>query len=79
MQTNQSTLAVEAGFVRDNSLVIHPLDDLPEQKVASDHLPPLKMTPSVSISLFTLRAYLILMMILLLYHVIDLAGLFHRQ
>jgi len=53
--------------------VIHPLDDLPEEKVKSDHLPPLKMTRSVRWSLFTLRAYLIIMMLLLFYHVFDLA------
>src|SRR5580704_8026925 len=53
--------------------VIHPLDDVPEEKVKSDHLPPLKMTLSVRWSLFTLRAYLIIMMLLLAYHVVDLA------
>jgi hypothetical protein len=53
--------------------VVHPLDDLPEEKVKSDHLPPLKMTPTVRWSLFTLRAYLIVMMLLLAYHVVDLA------
>ena len=53
--------------------VVHPLDDLREEKVKSDHLPPLKMTRSVRWSLFTLRAYLIVMMMLLVYHVVDLA------
>ena len=53
--------------------VVHPLDDLPEEKVKSDHLPPLTMTWSVRWSLFILRAYLIVMMLLLAYHVVDLA------
>jgi hypothetical protein len=53
--------------------LVHPLDDLPEEKVKSDHLPPLKMTRTVRWSLFTLRAYLIVMMLLLVYHVVDLA------
>jgi hypothetical protein len=53
--------------------VVHPLDDLPEVKVKSDHLPPLKMTPTVRWSLLVLRAYLIVMMLLLFYHVFDLA------
>jgi hypothetical protein len=53
--------------------VVHPLDDLPEEKVKSDHLLPLKMTRSVRWSLFTLRVYLIVMMLLLVYHVVDLA------
>jgi hypothetical protein len=34
------------------------------------------MTASVRISLLSLRAYLVLMMLLVFYHVLDLAGLF---
>jgi hypothetical protein len=34
------------------------------------------MTLSVRVSLLSLRAYLVLMMLLVFYHVIDLAGLF---
>jgi len=45
----------------------------PEEKLKSDHLAPLEMTPAVRWSLFALRAYLILMIILCFYHVIDLA------
>jgi hypothetical protein len=37
------------------------------------------MTPSVRISLLSLRAYLVLMMVLVLYHVLDLAGLFRHH
>ncbi len=54
-------------------LVIHPLDDAPEQKVETAHLGPMPMTPAVRISLLALRAYLVVMMLLLLYHVLDLA------
>lgn len=54
--------------------VIHPLDDIQEQKVDTTHLGPLRMTPGVRISLLVLRAYLVLMMLLVLYHVLDLAG-----
>jgi hypothetical protein len=74
-----STLSQELTGPIDNDpkdeffYAIHPLDDLPEEKVKSDHLPPLKMTRTVRWSLFTLRAYLIIMMLLLFYHVIDLA------
>jgi len=63
----------------DPDLVVHPLDDLPEKKRETDHLAPMKMTLSVRISLVTLRAYLILMGFMLVYHVLDIAGLFgHR-
>jgi hypothetical protein len=34
----------------------------------------MSMTPSVRISLMALRGYLVLMMLLVLYHVIDLSG-----
>jgi hypothetical protein len=36
----------------------------------------MKMTPAVRISLLVLRGYLVLMMLLVLYHVLDLAGMF---
>lgn len=62
----------------DLFLVIHPLDDLPEQKVDTAHLGPMPMTRSVRCSLMALRAYLVLMMLLVLYHVVDLAGVFGR-
>ncbi len=56
--------------------VIHPLDDLPEQKVESENLGLMHMTPSVRLSLLALRAYLIAMGLLVLYRCLDLAGAF---
>jgi len=57
-------------------VVVHPLDDVPEQKVNSSGLGAMPMTTSVKLSLMALRGYLILMMFLVLYHVMDLAGVF---
>jgi hypothetical protein len=57
-------------------VVIHPLDDAPEEKVDMRNLGPMPMTLSVRISLLTLRAYLLLMMLLVFYRVLGLAGLF---
>ena len=57
-------------------VVIHPLDDVREEKVDTENLGPMTMTASVRISLLSLRAYLVLMMLLVLYHVSDLAGVF---
>jgi hypothetical protein len=37
------------------------------------------MTPAVRISLMVLRGYLILMSVMLLYHVLDLAGILHSR
>jgi len=55
-------------------VVVHPLDDIPEEKVNSEGLGAMPMTTSVKLSLMALRGYLILMMLLVLYHVLDLAG-----
>ena len=60
-------------------VVVHPLDDRPEQKVDTSELGPMPMTVSVRLSLLALRGYLILMMMLVLYHVMDLAGAFARN
>lgn len=57
-------------------LVVHPLDDLPEEKVDTEKLGPMAMTATVRVSLFSLRAYLILMMLLVFYRVVLLAGWF---
>ena len=54
-------------------LVIHPLDDVQEQKVETAHLGAMRMTPIVRLSLAALRGYLVLMSALVLYHVVDLA------
>jgi hypothetical protein len=59
-------------------LVIHPLDDVQEEKVETRHLGPIRMTPAVRLSLLALRAYLMAMMLLVLYHVLDLAGVFGK-
>lgn len=57
-------------------IVVHPLNDLPEEKIDTSNLGPMPMTTSVKLSLLSLRAYLLLMIGLVLYHVLDLAGLF---
>jgi hypothetical protein len=55
-------------------VVVHPLDDLPEEKVDTESLGPMAMTATVRISLISLRGYLILMMMLVFYRVLALAG-----
>jgi hypothetical protein len=54
--------------------VIHPLDDAPETKVDIASLGPMPMTTSVRLSLLSLRAYLVLMMLLVVYRVFALAA-----
>ena len=49
--------------------VVHPLDDAPEKKCSPDGLAHMEMTPTVKISLITLRVYLIVIIGLALYHI----------
>ena len=58
--------------------VVHPLNDLPEQKCSSEGLGRIRMTRAVRISLGVLRAYLVVMTLMLGYHVLDLAGALHK-
>ena len=72
MTTMGSTPEIE-GF-----RVVHPLDDVAEQKCSSSGLGRMRMTRAVRISLGVLRAYLVLMTLMLGYHVLDLAGVLHK-
>ena len=71
-------MILEDPIVERDFLVIHPLDDIQEQKVETKHLGPMPMTPAVRISLLCLRGYLVLMMLLVLYHALDLGGVFGK-
>jgi hypothetical protein len=55
-------------------IVVHPLDDEPEEKVDTEHLGPMQMTKTVRSCLFALRGYLLLMFGLLGFRVLQLAG-----
>jgi hypothetical protein len=54
--------------------VVHPLDDQHERKVDTEHLGPMRMTRTVRVCLYTLRGYLLLMLGLLAFRVLQLAG-----
>ena len=54
--------------------VVHPLDDLPEEKRDVSALGPMPMTFSVRLSLLALRGYLLLMTGLVAYHFLGLAA-----
>jgi len=70
----------EINHVPENHfVVVHPLDDVREAKVNTASLGAMPMTRSVKLSLMALRGYLIVMMLLVLYHVMDLAGAFGRR
>ncbi len=69
---------MELDEVRNSNrwVVIHPLDDAPETKVDTAGLGPMQMTGAVKLSLLSLRAYLILMLLLVCYRVFCQAGFF---
>lgn len=54
--------------------VVHPLDDVAEEKVDTENLGPMAMTRTVRVCLFALRGYLFLMFGLLGFRVLQLAG-----
>jgi len=56
--------------------VVHPLYDEPEEKLNPEALGPMPMTRSVRYALLALRVYLILMLALAAYRVLEMAGLF---
>lgn len=56
--------------------VVHPLFDVQEQKCDPAQLGRIEMSKSVKVSLTLLRVYLIAMMLMLCYHLLDLAGVF---
>lgn len=60
-------------------LVVHPLDDQPEQKVDVNQLGPMRITGPVRISLLALRAYLIGMCLVVGWRVLELAGVLVRH
>ena len=62
----------------DGFRVVHPLDDIAEKKCSTEGLGKIKMTWAVRVSLGVLRAYLILMTLMLGYHVLDLSGILHK-
>ena len=59
--------------------VCHPLDAPPEAKRDPSQLGVMPMTRTVRWALFCLRAYLILMILLVCYHVLCISGLFHHH
>jgi hypothetical protein len=69
--------SVQSSYETQYFSVIHPLNDVPEQKCSSEGLGQIAMTPAVRVCLGVLRAYLIAMTLMLGYHVLDLAGIFH--
>jgi len=74
MTTLMTDLDDRIGQKRISFVVVHPLDDAPEEKLETEHLGPMPMTRTVRVCLYALRAYLLLMFGLLGFRVLQLAG-----
>lgn len=59
-----------------NLYVIHPLDDVHEQKCSTEGLGLMHLTPTVRFSLGALRVYLIAITCIILYRTLTLAHVF---
>ena len=65
-------------YESESFTVVHPLDDQPEQKCSDESLAPMKMSGSVRTSLFVLRGYLIAMVGLVVYRLLELTVFTHH-
>jgi len=80
MHFMSATMDIDLNGIPENHfVVVHPLDDQPEEKVDTSTLGPMPMTTSVKLSLMALRGYLILMVLLVMYHCVDLAGVLGKH
>ena len=71
-----AALATKPVAPETNLYVIHPLDDIQEQKCTSEGLGLMELTPTVRFSLTALRVYLIAMTLIILYRTLSLTHLF---
>jgi hypothetical protein len=64
--------------IQEIHVAIHPLNDQPEQKCGGEHLAPMAMSRPVRASLFVLRTYLLAMVGLVAYRMLELTLLAHH-
>jgi hypothetical protein len=73
-----AALATKPTAPETNLYVIHPLDDIQEQKCTSEGLGLMELTPTARFSLTALRVYLIAMTLIILYRTLSLTHIFHH-
>ena len=64
------------GRARTQFVVVHPLHDVSEQKLDTSKLGAMPLGRSAKFALVVLRGYLLLMIALVVYHALELAGAF---
>ncbi len=71
-----TAMKLAAAATRPSFMVVHPLYDVPEDKLDTSKLGERPLGPSAKLALLALRGYLLLMTALVAYHALDLAGAF---
>lgn len=59
-------------------IVIHPLWDMPEKKIDVVNAKPMRMTLGTKVALVSLQIYLALIVLLSMYRIFQLIGIFHQ-
>jgi len=77
MEKEMATVMTEPRMTHTLNLhVVHPLDDIAEEKCSPEGLGQMPMSTSVRFSLYALRGYLVLIGLMVGYRVLTLAGIF---
>ena len=63
----------------DLPYVIHPLDDVPEEKRSPDGLSTMRLSPVQTVVLLGLRSYIVVMLVLVASKMMTLAGWLHLR
>jgi len=75
-----TTMIKSPTTIQQSLQVVHPLDDIAEEKRSPEGLGQMHMSSSVKFSLYALRGYLVLIGLMVAYRVLTLAGIFsHHQ
>ena len=74
-----TTMIKSPTTIQQSLQVVHPLDDIAEEKRSPEGLGQMHMSPSVKLSLYTLRGYLVLIGLMVAYRVLTLAGMFSHH
>lgn len=65
--------------IQQSLQVVHPLDDIGEEKRSPEGLGEMHMSGSVKFSLYALRGYLVVIGLMVAYRVLTLAGVFSHH
>ena len=74
-----TTMIKSPTTIQQSLQVVHPLDDIAEEKRSPVGMGQMHMSASVKFSLYALRGYLVLIGLMVAYRVLTLAGMFSHR